>query len=105
LIELKLANTINEHDINTKYIIIVVTKEEKNKQTNKLVLVYLERGPSEVEKGSDPEKGIVGNHDVGASIAELLHVLLRVECQVHHEAHREDYQSGVVPHRVAIGAV
>ena len=52
--------------------------------------MYLERGPSEVEEGSEPEKGIVGNHNVGASIPELLHVFFGVERQVHYEAHRED---------------
>lgn len=67
--------------------------------------MYLERGPSEVEEGSEPEKGIVRNHNVGASIAELLHVLLGVERQVDYETHREDYQNGVVPQPVAIGGV
>lgn len=66
--------------------------------------MHLKKRPCEVEKRNEPEKGIIGNDNIGASTTEAVEVLLGVHRKIQNEQNRRNDKGDAVPVALQIAA-
>lgn len=54
----------------------------------KVTVMYLKKRPSEVQKGNNPKKGIIGSNNIRTSITEAIDILLGFQSEIQNKQNR-----------------